>query len=63
MAFRIPYRYYKYLVIPFKLTNILAIFQAAIDYIIQYCLDKFIVYYLDNILIYSKILEEYKKYI
>ena len=48
---------------PFGLTNVLATFQAAIDYAIRHCLDKFVVYYLDDILIYSKILEEYKKYV
>ena len=62
-AFRIPYRYYEYLVILFGLTNVLATFQAAIDYAIRYYLDKFVVYYLNDILIYSEILEEYKKYI
>ena len=63
MAFRIPYGYYKYLVIPFGLTNVPATFQATINHAIRHYLDKFIVYYLDNILIYSKILEEYKEYV
>ena len=48
---------------PFGLTNALATFQAIINYILQEYLDVFIITYLDNILIYSKILENYKKYI
>jgi hypothetical protein len=62
-VFRIPYRYYEYLVIPFRLTNIPTTFQLVVDYAIRPFLDRLVVYYLDNILIFSKILEEYKKYI
>jgi len=57
------YRYFEYLVIPFRLTNIPVIFQSLIDYIIRPFLDKFIVYYLNDILIFSKTLAEYWKYI
>ena len=48
---------------PFRLTNILATFQAIINYILQEYLDIFIIIYLDNILIYLKILKNYKKHI
>ena len=48
---------------PFRLTNTLATFQAAIDHAIRHCLDRFAMYYLDDILIYSRTLEEYKKHI
>ena len=57
------YRYFKYLVIPFGLTNIFTMFQSLIDYTIRPFLDKFTVYYLDDILIFSKTLAEYRKYI
>jgi hypothetical protein len=63
IAFRTLYRHFKYLVIPFRLTNVPATFQWVIDYIIQPFLNKFVVYYIDNILIFSKILEEHWKYI
>ena len=62
-AFRTPYGHYEYLVIPFGLTNVPTIFQSVVDYAIRLFLNKFTVYYLDNILIFSKILEEYKRYI
>jgi hypothetical protein len=48
---------------PFRLTNIPAIFQAIINYILKEYLDIFIIIYLDNILIYSKNLENHKKHI
>ena len=57
------YRHFKYLVMPFRLTNAPITFQLLIDYTIWPFLDKFIVYYLDNILIFSKTLAEYWKYI
>ena len=53
-AFHTRYRYYKYIVMPFELTNALVTFQALIN--ITFCeyLDIFIAAYLDNILIYIK---------
>ena len=47
----------------FRLINAPVIFQGLINYILYNCLDKYIVAYLDNILIFSRILEEYKKYV
>ena len=47
----------------FRLTNVPATFQAAIDYTIRHCLDKFAICYLDDILIYSRTLEEHKEHI
>ena len=63
IVFYTPYRHYKYLVIPFGLTNAPTTFQLVVDHAIQPFLDRFIVYYLDNILIFSKTLEEYRKHI
>ena len=57
------YRYFEYLVIPFRLTNVPITFQSLINYTIRPFLDKFIVYYLNDILIFSKTLVEYRKYI
>ncbi len=48
---------------PFSLTNILATFQALVNYVIQLFLDILAVYYLNNILIYSRTLKEHKRYI
>ena len=47
----------------FRLINIPAIFQKKINNILGEYLDKFIIVYLNNIIIYSKIEEEYYKYI
>jgi len=56
-VFQTYYRYFKYLVIPFELTNVFTSFQAIINYILQEYLDVFIIIYLDNILIYLKTLD------
>jgi hypothetical protein len=53
-AFRTPYRIYKFLVVPFKLTNTLANQQAHINNMLRPYLYKFIIGYLDDILIYTK---------
>jgi hypothetical protein len=62
-AFRTLYRHFKYLVIPFRLTNVPATFQSVVDYAIQPFLDKFVVCYLDDILIFSKTLEEHRRHV
>lgn len=48
---------------PFRLCNILAIFQILINKILRPYLGKSVVVYLDNILVYLKILEEYYTYL
>jgi Reverse transcriptase (RNA-dependent DNA polymerase) len=48
---------------PFRLTNIPAIYQALINNILREYLDDFIVIYLDNILIYSKNEKKYTGHI
>ena len=62
-TFYIYYRYFKYLVIPFRLTNTPVIFQAFINNVLKKYLDVFIIMYLDNILIYSQTEEDHKQYI
>ena len=57
------YRYFKYLIISFKLTNALVTFQAFINNILKKYLDIFIIIYFDDILLYSRTKEEYKQYI
>ncbi len=44
---------------PFRLSNILAIFQAYINYALVGLINVICVVYLDNILIYLEDLEEY----
>jgi hypothetical protein len=47
----------------FRLTNIPALFQAIINYVLREYLDIFVIMYLDDILIYLRILEDHKEYI
>ena len=60
-AFKTRYGYFKYQVMPFRLTNILATFQSYINKILAEKLDIFVIVYLNNILIYTK--SEGKEYI
>jgi hypothetical protein len=52
IAFCTCYRYYKYIVIPFSLTNAPITFQNYIYTTLYNILNTFIVAYLDNILIF-----------
>ena len=63
MVFWIKYRYYKYTVILFRLTNTPAIIQSLINNILRKYLDRFCVIYLNNILIFLDNEKEYKEYI
>jgi len=62
-VFRIKQRLYELLVIQFRFTNTLVIFQRRINSVLGEHLDKFIMAYLDNIIIYLNSEEEYEKYI
>ena len=62
-TFRTRYGYFKYLVMPSGLTNILAVFQHLMNDIFQEYLDHFVVIYLDDILIYSKNKKEHKHHV
>jgi hypothetical protein len=53
-AFRTRYSHFKYIVIPFSLTNALATFQGYINRALSGYLDIFCVVYLDNVLVFSQ---------
>ncbi len=53
-AIRTKYGHFKYQIIPFDLSNVLASFQGYINKIFTEKLDIFVVVYLDYILIYTK---------
>ena len=60
-AFRIRYGSYKYLIMPFGLTNTPALCQALVNNILRNILDKCVIAYLDNILIYSKTFDQHQR--
>ena len=62
-VFRTCYGHYKFLVISFSLTNVLAIFQAYINKALCGLVDNFCIVYLDNILIFSKTKEEHNQHL
>ena len=63
MAFRTRFRHYKYQVMPFSLTNILASFQELINNMIREYLNVFALTYLDNILIFSTTYKEHVQHV
>lgn len=54
MAFNTPRGRYEYLVMPFGLTTVPAVFQALINDVLQDFLNNFVYLYLDDILIFSR---------
>ena len=63
MVFNTRIGKYKFCVVPFGLTNVLATFQTLMNDILQPFLDNFVVVYLDDILVYSKTEEEHRTHI
>ena len=61
-AFRTRYGHYKFVVIPFGLTNAPAVFMCLMNNIMHKYLDKFVVMFINDILIDSKT-EEHKEHL
>jgi len=53
-AFKSRYEHYEYVVMPFRVTNSLAVFMDYMNRIFRPYLDKFVVVFIDDILINSK---------
>ncbi|KAL0148675.1 hypothetical protein M9458_056002, partial [Cirrhinus mrigala] len=62
-AFNTPTGHYEYLVMPFRLTNAPAVFQALVNDVLRDMLNQFVFVYLDDILIFSRSLEEHEGHV
>jgi len=62
-TFRSRYGHYEYVVMPFGVTNALALFMDYMNRIFRPFLDKFIVVFIDDILIYSRTHEEHAEHL
>ncbi|GJX01423.1 putative reverse transcriptase domain-containing protein [Tanacetum coccineum] len=59
-AFRTRYGHFKFTVMPFRLTNALAVFMDLMNRVCKPYLDKFVIIFIDDILIYSESKEEHE---
>ncbi|GJV33185.1 reverse transcriptase domain-containing protein [Tanacetum coccineum] len=57
--FRTRYGHYKFQVMPFGLSNAMAVFMDLMNRVCRPYLDKFVIVFIDDILIYSKTKEEH----
>nr|GEX40456.1 hypothetical protein [Tanacetum cinerariifolium] len=62
-AFRTCYGQYEFQVMPFRLTNVPAIFMDLMNRVCKPYLDKFMIVFIDDIFIYSKSEEEHAEHL
>ncbi|GJV39807.1 putative reverse transcriptase domain-containing protein, partial [Tanacetum coccineum] len=59
-TFRMRYGHFEFTVIPFGLTNALAVFMDLMNWVCKPYLDKFVIVFIDDILVYSKSKDEHE---
>ncbi|KAD4385862.1 hypothetical protein E3N88_26031 [Mikania micrantha] len=62
-AFRTWYGHFEFLVMPFGLRNVPAVFMDLMNRVCRLYLDQFIIVFIDDILIYSKSKEEHERHL
>ena len=62
-AFRTRYGHYKYLVMPFGVTDAPGVFMDYMNRVFHPYLDSFVVVFIDDILVYSKNREEHEDHL
>ena len=62
-AFRTRYGNYKFVIVPFGLTNDPTILMCFMNNVLHPYLDKFVIMFIDDILVYSKNEEEHFKHL
>ena len=62
-TFRTRYGHYKFIVVPFGLTNAPSVFMSLMNGVFRTYLDKFVVVFLDDILVYSNTTEEHEQHL
>jgi hypothetical protein len=62
-AFQTRFGHYEFVVVPFGLTNVPAVFMSLVNGVFQKYLDRFVQVFLDDIFIYSKNEREHEEHL
>ena len=62
-AFQTRYGHYKFVVVPFRLTNAPAVFMDLMNRVRRPMLDRSVIVFIDDILVYSKTREQHEEHL